>query len=333
MPICTRNSSARCWSRRSASSRGSSSPSSLASRRLRRTSSPHRRLAATATRRVASHHKESTHMAIVEVKVPQLSESVAEATLLHWKKKPGEAVAMDEILVEIETDKVVLEVPAPAAGVMAQLVKNDGESCVGEEVIAKIDTEGTAKSSPLDVKAIPAATRTRPAGPASTSASVAMPAAAKLMADNQLSAGARAGHGQGRPHHQGRCVGRARRGSASGAQRSGGHRQHAGTGQGAGRGGRARCGAARRPPRAARAHEPAAGPGGRTPAAIAGDQRDPDHLQRGQHGARDGNAQAFPGEVREGARRQDRLHEFLREGRGGRAEEVPCDQRVSVDGN
>jgi 2-oxoglutarate dehydrogenase E2 component (dihydrolipoamide succinyltransferase) len=55
-------------------------------------------------------------MAIVDVKVPQLSESVAEATLLQWKKKPGEAVAMDEILVEIETDKVVLEVPAPAAG-------------------------------------------------------------------------------------------------------------------------------------------------------------------------------------------------------------------------
>ena len=53
-------------------------------------------------------------MAIVEVKVPQLSESVAEATLLQWKKKPGEAVAIDEILIEIETDKVVLEVPAPA---------------------------------------------------------------------------------------------------------------------------------------------------------------------------------------------------------------------------
>ena len=58
-------------------------------------------------------------MAIVEVKVPQLSESVAEATLLQWKKKPGEAVAIDEILIEIETDKVVLEVPAPAAGVLA----------------------------------------------------------------------------------------------------------------------------------------------------------------------------------------------------------------------
>ena len=65
-------------------------------------------------------------MAIVEVKVPQLSESVAEATLLQWKKKPGDAVAMDEILIEIETDKVVLEVPAPADGVLAELVEADG---------------------------------------------------------------------------------------------------------------------------------------------------------------------------------------------------------------
>ena len=65
-------------------------------------------------------------MAIVEVKVPQLSESVAEATLLQWKKKPGEYVEIDEIIIEIETDKVVLEVPAPAGGVMAQIVCDDG---------------------------------------------------------------------------------------------------------------------------------------------------------------------------------------------------------------
>ncbi|MDE1928333.1 MAG: dihydrolipoamide succinyltransferase, partial [Burkholderiales bacterium] len=83
-------------------------------------------------------------MAIVEVKVPQLSESVAEATLLTWKKKPGEAVAMDEILVEIETDKVVLEVPAPAAGVMAEHVQPDGATVTAEQVIARIDTEGKA---------------------------------------------------------------------------------------------------------------------------------------------------------------------------------------------
>ena len=64
-------------------------------------------------------------MAIVDVKVPQLSESVAEATMLNWKKKPGEAVAQDEILIEIETDKVVLEVPAPSAGVLSQIPNPD----------------------------------------------------------------------------------------------------------------------------------------------------------------------------------------------------------------
>jgi len=149
-------------------------------------------------------------MAIVDVKVPQLSESVAEATLLQWKKKPGEAVEIDEILVEIETDKVVLEVPAPAAGVMAQLVKNDGDSCVGDEVIARIDTEAAAAVSPLEVKAVPAPAPAQDAAialaaavtaaPAAAStgsrADVAMPAAAKLMADNALPAGAVSGTGK-----------------------------------------------------------------------------------------------------------------------------------------
>jgi 2-oxoglutarate dehydrogenase E2 component (dihydrolipoamide succinyltransferase) len=127
---------------------------------------------------------------------------VAEATLLQWKKKPGEAVALDEILVEIETDKVVLEVPAPAAGVMAQLVKGDGESCVSDEVIAKIDTEAAAQVSPLEVKAAPATTPAAPA-PAAAAAStggsksdVAMPAAAKIMADNNLAAGSVPGTGK-----------------------------------------------------------------------------------------------------------------------------------------
>ena len=133
-------------------------------------------------------------MSIVEVKVPQLSESVAEATLLQWKKKPGEAVALDEILVEIETDKVVLEVPAPAAGVMAQLVKNDGESCIAEEVIARIDTAAVVQVSPLEVKAVAPAT----AVPAPAAASgVAMPAAAKIMADHAMDAGSVAGTGKG----------------------------------------------------------------------------------------------------------------------------------------
>lgn len=141
-------------------------------------------------------------MAIVEVKVPQLSESVAEATLLQWKKKPGEAVALDEILVEIETDKVVLEVPAPAAGVMVQLVKGDGESCVSDEVIAKIDTEAAAQVSPLEVKPAPATTPVAPAPAAAATSTggsksdVAMPAAAKIMADNNLAAGSVSGTGK-----------------------------------------------------------------------------------------------------------------------------------------
>ena len=136
-------------------------------------------------------------MAIVEVKVPQLSESVAEATLLQWKKKPGEAVAMDEILVEIETDKVVLEVPAPESGVMAQLVKNDGESCVSGEIIARIDTEGTAQVSPLAVKEIaPAAVVAAAPAAGGSMSGVAMPAAAKLMADNSLAAGSVPGTGK-----------------------------------------------------------------------------------------------------------------------------------------
>ncbi|MCV2366761.1 2-oxoglutarate dehydrogenase complex dihydrolipoyllysine-residue succinyltransferase [Roseateles oligotrophus] len=136
-------------------------------------------------------------MAIVEVKVPQLSESVADGTLLTWKKKPGESVAIDEILVEIETDKVVLEVPAPSAGVMAQIVKNDGESVLSEEVIARIDTEGKAQVSPLEVKAVVAAAPAA-ATPAATSSKgdVAMPAAAKLLAEAGMTAGAVAGSGK-----------------------------------------------------------------------------------------------------------------------------------------
>lgn len=139
-------------------------------------------------------------MAIVEIKVPQLSESVAEATLLQWKKRLGEAVSADEILIEIETDKVVLEVPAPASGVIAQLVRNDGESVGSGEVIAKIDTEGSAQVSPLEIKAAPEASPAPAAQPAAAAggskSDVAMPSAAKLMADNNLAAGSVAGTGK-----------------------------------------------------------------------------------------------------------------------------------------
>jgi 2-oxoglutarate dehydrogenase E2 component (dihydrolipoamide succinyltransferase) len=130
-------------------------------------------------------------MALVEVKVPQLSESVAEATLLQWKKKPGEAVKIDEILIEVETDKVVLEVPAPAAGVLGEIIKADGGKVVSGEVIAKIDTEGKAGAAPAQAAPVSAPTATK--APAATVASaavsgaVAMPAAAKLMAETGIS--------------------------------------------------------------------------------------------------------------------------------------------------
>ena len=136
-------------------------------------------------------------MAIVEVKVPQLSESVAEATLLQWKKKVGEAVAVDEILIDVETDKVVLEVPAPSAGVLVEIVAADGATVAADQLIARIDTTATASAAGPVSAAKPAAAAPVAATTASAShAGVAMPAAAKLMADNQLAAGSVPGTGK-----------------------------------------------------------------------------------------------------------------------------------------
>ena len=140
-------------------------------------------------------------MAIVEVKVPQLSESVAEATMLRWKKKVGESVTADEILIDIETDKVVLEVPAPSSGVIVEILVADGGTVVAEQLIARIDTEASAgAAAPAPAAAVVPAAVAAPAAaaaPISTSmAGVAMPAAAKLMADNSLAAGSVAGTGK-----------------------------------------------------------------------------------------------------------------------------------------
>ena len=145
-------------------------------------------------------------MAQIEVKVPQLSESVAEATLLSWHKKVGEQVDRDENMIDIETDKVVLELPAPSAGVIVQLIKADGATVTSGEVIAIIDTEASAQTSPLAVKAIPSAAPNAPieAAPASAPAAastgskgdVAMPAAAKILADNNMSASDATGTGR-----------------------------------------------------------------------------------------------------------------------------------------
>ena len=139
-------------------------------------------------------------MAIIEIKVPQLSESVAEATLLQWKKQPGDTVAIDEILIEVETDKVVLEVPAPAAGVLAAHVVPDGATVVADQVIGQIDTEGKGAAAKVPAKTAVAesAAAQAPASPApdAKKGDVVMPAAAKLMADKQMPAGSVAGTGK-----------------------------------------------------------------------------------------------------------------------------------------
>ncbi|MEY3518864.1 MAG: Dihydrolipoyllysine-residue succinyltransferase component of 2-oxoglutarate dehydrogenase complex [Pseudomonadota bacterium] len=139
-------------------------------------------------------------MSIIEVKVPQLSESVAEATLLQWKKKVGDAVAVDEILIDVETDKVVLEVPAPSAGVLVEILCVDGATVLAEQLIARIDTTATASAAGPVAAAKPAAAvapAAVSAAPASAShAGVAMPAAAKLMADKSMAAGSVAGTGK-----------------------------------------------------------------------------------------------------------------------------------------
>lgn len=140
-------------------------------------------------------------MAIVEVKVPQLSESVADATLLQWKKKVGDAIAVDEILIEVETDKVVLEVPAPQAGVLVEIVQANGATVTAEQLIARIDTAATASvvaasAAPAAVAAPAAPTTPAASAVAGSKAGVAMPAAAKLLADNNMAVGAVSGTGK-----------------------------------------------------------------------------------------------------------------------------------------
>ena len=100
-------------------------------------------------------------MSIIEVKVPQLSESVSEATLLTWHKKVGEAVVEGENLIDIETDKVVLELPAIKSGVLSKIVKGDGEKVGSNEIIAQIDTEAVAAAAPV-AKAAEAAVAATP---------------------------------------------------------------------------------------------------------------------------------------------------------------------------
>ena len=125
---------------------------------------------------------------IIDVKVPMLSESVSEGTLLEWKKKVGEAVARDEILIDIETDKVVLEVPSPQAGVLVEIIAQNGETVAAEQVLARIDTAATA-SAEAPVAAPEAA-------PAAAQTNAAMPAAAKLAAETGVDVNTLQGSGR-----------------------------------------------------------------------------------------------------------------------------------------
>ena len=130
---------------------------------------------------------------IIDVKVPMLSESVSEGTLLEWKKKVGEAVARDEILIDIETDKVVLEVPSPQAGVLVEIVAQDGETVVADQILARIDTAATAAA---EAPAAAPAEAAPAAAPAAAQNNAAMPAAAKLAAETGVDVNALQGSGR-----------------------------------------------------------------------------------------------------------------------------------------
>ncbi|HRH73423.1 MAG TPA: E3 binding domain-containing protein, partial [Zoogloea sp.] len=132
---------------------------------------------------------------LIEVKVPQLSESVSEATLVSWHKKEGDAVSRDENLIDIETDKVVLETPAPADGVLVKIVKNGGDSVTSGEIIATIDTEAKAAAGAPAAAAAPAAAPAAAAPAAAVSA--ASPSARKILDEKGIAATDVAGSGRG----------------------------------------------------------------------------------------------------------------------------------------
>ncbi|KPK31138.1 MAG: dihydrolipoamide succinyltransferase [Betaproteobacteria bacterium SG8_40] len=140
---------------------------------------------------------------VVQVKVPALSESVSEATLLSWHKKQGDFVKRDENLIDIETDKVVLELPAPESGVLARIVKKDGDAVVANEVIAEIDTEAkgqapaAASTEQRPKETVPAPATAAAPPPAASDTVVVMPAARKIAADKGIDAASLKGSGRG----------------------------------------------------------------------------------------------------------------------------------------
>ena len=134
---------------------------------------------------------------LIEVKVPQLSESVSEATLVTWHKKEGDAVSRDENLIDIETDKVVLETPAPADGVLVKIIKQGGDTVTSGELIAQIDTEAKAAAGAAAPAAAAAAPAAAPAAAAAGAAGAASPAARKILDEKGIAAADVAGSGRG----------------------------------------------------------------------------------------------------------------------------------------
>ena len=170
-------------------------------------------------------------MAIIEVVVPQLSESVAEATLLTWHRKVGEAVARDENLIDVETDKVVLELPAPSAGVLTEILQGDGSTVVAGQLIARIDTAAVASATSATPAAAPgaapAATLAAPLAQAAASvgagasaggsSKMAMPSATKLMAEQGINPAGVAGTGKDGRITKGDVIGASAPAAAGGA--------------------------------------------------------------------------------------------------------------------
>lgn len=137
---------------------------------------------------------------LIEVKVPQLSESVSEATLVSWHKKEGDAVSRDENLIDIETDKVVLETPAPADGILVKIIKQGGDNVTSGELLAQIDTEGKAAAVAAPAAAPAPAAASAPAAPAPAAAAApgtASPAARKILEEKGITAAEVPGSGRG----------------------------------------------------------------------------------------------------------------------------------------
>ena len=154
-------------------------------------------------------------MAIIEVVVPELSESVSEASLIEWKKKVGDRVSADEVLIEIETDKIVMEVPAPESGVLVSIQQGNGASVTGGQLLATIDTSAAAsaevsapkQAAPQQPAPIQHASAPQPTAPAAAAVAAAaetaapsvkvMPSAAKMMANLGLNPADVVGSGKG----------------------------------------------------------------------------------------------------------------------------------------